>query len=189
MSTQTSWTTLSDRRIKNNITKASYETCLENVKNIELYRFNFKNDVVNTTDRNQLGFIAQEVQKVYPKAVEANQIYVSGDNRIDDLLSLDTTQIDYTLYGAIKYLIDKVEYYEKKLSIYESSNIVITEDALETTSNFVITEDALETTSNFVVTEDALETTSNFVITEDALETSSNFAINQEITDNVTFIE
>ena len=201
-STQTSWTTLSDRRIKNNITKASYETCLENVKNIELYRFNFKNDVVNTTDRNQLGFIAQEVQKVYPKAVEANQIYVSGDNRIDDLLSLDTTQIDYTLYGAIKYLIDKVEYYEKKLSIYESSNIVITEDVLETSSNFVITEDVLETTSNIVITEDALEITSNivitedaleitsnFVITEDALETTSNFAINQEITGNVTFIE
>jgi len=180
-----------------------------------LYRFNFKNDVVNTTDRNQLGFIAQEVQNVYPKAVEANQIYVSGDNRIDDLLSLDTTQIDYTLYGAIKYLIEKVEYYEKKLSIYESSNIVITEDALEITSNFVITEDVLETTSNivitedaleitsnivitedalktssnFVVTEDALETTSNIVITEDALETTSNFAINQEITGNVTFIE
>ena len=77
-------------------------------------------------------YIVKEVQNVYPKAVEANQIYVSGDNRIDDLLSLDTTQIDYTLYGAIKYLIDKVEYYEKKLSIYESSNIVITEDALET---------------------------------------------------------
>jgi hypothetical protein len=191
-STQTSWTTLSDRRIKNNITKASYETCLENVKNIELYRFNFKNDVVNTTDRNQLGFIAQEVQNVYPKAVEANQLYVSGDNRIDDLLSLDTTQIDYTLYGAIKYLIDKVEYYEKKLSIYESSNIVITEDALETTSNIVITEDVLETTSNFVITEDAFETTSNFVITEDVLETSSNFVITEdalEITSNFVITE
>jgi hypothetical protein len=179
-STQTSWTTLSDRRIKNNITKASYETCLENVKNIELYRFNFKNDVVNTTDRNQLGFIAQEVQNVYPKAVEANKIYVSGDNRIDDLLSLDTTQIDYTLYGAIKYLIEKVEYYEKKLSIYESSNIVITEDALEITSNIVITEDVLETTSNFVITEDVLEITSNIVITEDALEITSNFVITED---------
>ena len=119
-SSQTSWTTLSDRRIKTNIAKASYEKCLESVKNIELYRFNFKDDIVNTNDRNQLGFIAQEIQKVYPKAVEANQI---NNSDIDGLLSLDTTQIDYSLYGAVKYLIEKVEYYEKKLASYESNLI------------------------------------------------------------------
>jgi hypothetical protein len=119
-SSQTSWTTLSDRRIKTNIVKASYEKCLENVKNIELYRFNFKNDIVNTNDRNQLGFIAQEIQNVYPKAVEANKIY---NSEIEGLLTLDTTQIDYSLYGAVKYLIEKVEYYEKKLAIYESNLI------------------------------------------------------------------
>ena len=119
-SSQTSWTTLSDRRIKTNIVKASYEKCLENVKNIELYRFNFKNDIVNTNDRNQLGFIAQEIQNVYPKAVEANKIY---NSEIEGLLTLDTTQIDYSLYGAVKYLIEKVEYYEKKLASYENNLI------------------------------------------------------------------
>jgi hypothetical protein len=119
LSSQTSWTTLSDRRIKTNIAKASYEKCLENVKNIELYRFNFKNDIVNTKDRTQLGFIAQEVQNVYPKAVEANQIY---NSEIDGLLTLDTTQIKYNLYGAFKYLIDKVEILEKKLQFYEQNN-------------------------------------------------------------------
>ena len=181
LSTQTSWTTLSDRRIKNNITKASYETCLENVKNIELYRFNFKNDVVNTTDRNQLGFIAQEVQKVYPKAVEANQIYVSGDNRIDDLLSLDTTQIKYNLYGAFKYLLQKVELLEKKLNIYESSNVdavsnnVITEDTLEETSNIA----NMNITSNFIV---ILDTAGNILITEDV---SSNILITEDVSSNI----
>ena len=119
LSSQTSWTTLSDRRIKNNITKASYEKCLENVKNIELYRFNFKNNIVNTNDRTQLGFIAQEVQNVYPKAVEANQIY---NSEIEGLLTLDTTQIKYNLYGAFKYLIEKVEILEKKLLFYEQNN-------------------------------------------------------------------
>ena len=181
LSTQTSWTTLSDRRIKNNITKASYETCLENVKNIELYRFNFKNDVVNTTDRNQLGFIAQEVQNVYPKAVEANQIYVSGDNRIDDLLSLDTTQIKYNLYGAFKYLLQKVELLEKKLNIYESSNVdavsnnVITEDTLEETSNIV----NMNITSNFIV---ILDTAGNILITNDV---SSNILITNDVSSNI----
>ena len=119
LSSQTSWTTLSDRRIKNNITKASYEKCLDNVKNIELYRFNFKNNIVNTNDRTQLGFIAQEVQNVYPKAVEANQIY---NSEIEGLLTLDTTQIKYNLYGAFKYLIEKVEILEKKLLFYEQNN-------------------------------------------------------------------
>jgi hypothetical protein len=200
-STQTSWTTLSDKRIKNNITKASYETCLENVKNIELYRFNFKNDVVNTTDKNQLGFIAQEVQNVYPKAVEANQIYVSEDTKINDLLSLDTTQIDYTLYGAIKYLINKIEYYEQKLANYESSNINILNKIAEniTTSNIEITNNTENvTTSNIEVTNNNENvTTSNIEVTNNNENvTTSNIEItnntenvttsNIEITENVT---
>jgi hypothetical protein len=122
-STKTKWTTVSDRRIKENIVKASYEKCLDNVRNIELYRFNFNNNIVNTNDKNQLGFIAQEVQKVYPKAVETNKI-VDKNGNIPDLLTLNMTQLDYTLYGAVKQLIKKVENIGKKL---EEKNI-ITED-------------------------------------------------------------
>jgi hypothetical protein len=121
---QTSWTTVSDRRIKNNIVKASYEKCFDNVKNIELYRFNFKDNAVNTNDMNQLGFIAQEVQSVYPKAVEVNKIK-DKNGEIPDLLSLNTTQIKYTLYGAFKHLIKKVEILEEKLKEVDNSNIII----------------------------------------------------------------
>jgi hypothetical protein len=190
LSTQTSWTTLSDRRIKNNITKASYETCLENVKNIELYRFNFKNNIVNTTDKNQLGFIAQEVQNVYPKAVEANQIYVSEDTKINDLLSLDTTQIDYTLYGAIKYLINKIEYYEQKLANYESSNINILNKIAEniTTSNIEITNNTENvTTSNIEIANNTENvTTSNIEITNNTDIVDNIITSNIEITENIT---
>jgi hypothetical protein len=132
---QTTWTTVSDQRIKENIVNASYEKCFDNVKNIELYRFNFKNDVVNTNDYNQLGFIAQEVQNVYPKAVEVNKIQ-DKTGEIPDLLSLNTTQIKYTLYGAVKHLLEKIEILEKKLEKkYETklngSNILeVTEDTL-----------------------------------------------------------
>jgi alpha-tubulin suppressor-like RCC1 family protein len=136
---QTTWTTVSDRRIKENIVKASYEKCLDNVKNIELYRFNFKNDVVNTNDMNQLGFIAQEVQSVYPKAVEVNMIQ-DKTGEIPDLLSLNTTQIDYTLYGAVKELIKKVEILEKKLEENENtSNTIISDvEEEESSSNIVV---------------------------------------------------
>jgi hypothetical protein len=105
----TKWSVLSDRRIKENIVKASYDKCLENVKNIELYNFNFKDNCVNTNDRHQLGFIAQEVQQVYPKAVEVSKMILNLEEKIDDLLTLNITQIDYTLYGAVKSLIEKME--------------------------------------------------------------------------------
>jgi hypothetical protein len=129
---QTSWATVSDRRIKDNIVKASYEKCFDNVKNIDLYRFNFKNNAVNTNDFNQLGFIAQEVQNVYPKAIEVNKIQ-DKTGEIPDLLSLNTTQIKYTLYGAVKHLLEKIEILEKKLkkkneaklaNLLNSSNII-----------------------------------------------------------------
>ena len=108
-STLTKWSVLSDRRIKENIVKASYDKCLDNVKNIELYNFNFKDNCVNTNDRRQLGFIAQEVQQVYPKAVEVSNMIMNLEQKIDDLLTLNITQIDYTLYGAVKSLIEKIE--------------------------------------------------------------------------------
>ena len=134
---QTTWSGPSDRRIKENIVKASYEKCLENVKNIELYRFNFKNNnIVNTNDYNQLGFIAQEVQSVYPKAVEVNMIK-DKTGEIPDLLSLNTTQIDYTLYGAVKELIKKVEFLEQKLEENENSNMMLSDVPNEPSSNIV----------------------------------------------------
>ena len=105
----TTWTVTSDKRIKDNIVRASYDKCLENVKNIELYNFNFKNNCVNTNDKHQLGFIAQEVQQVYPKAVEVGKIILNTNEAISDILTLNTTQIDYTLYGAVKNLIEKIE--------------------------------------------------------------------------------
>ena len=113
----TNWYITSDRRIKENIVKASYDICLENVKNIELYNFNFKDNCVNTNDRHQLGFIAQEVQQVYPKAVEVGKMMVNTNETIDNILTLNTTQIKYTLYGAVKELINKVEMLETKINM------------------------------------------------------------------------
>jgi hypothetical protein len=115
----TTWSIASDRRIKENIVKASYEKCLDNVKNIELYNFNFKDDCVNTNDKHQLGFIAQEVQQIYPKAVEVGKMILNTNETIDDLLSLNTTQIDYTLYGAVKNLIEKIEDIDNELGNIE----------------------------------------------------------------------
>ena len=140
------WIIQSDRRIKENIVKASYDKCLENVKNIELYNFNFKDNCVNTNDRHQLGFIAQEVQQVYPKAVEVGKIILDNNQGINDLLTLNTTQIKYTLYGAVKNLIERVENIESRVEqIY---NMTLSSNFKSPSSNISI---SIINTSNIAV--------------------------------------
>ena len=101
-----SWNTGSDRRIKENIERASYDKCYENINRLELNRFNYIDgfNKVNS-DMKQLGFIAQEVYEVFPKSV-SSQGYYSDTLNIPDLLSIDITQINYSLYGAVKKLIE-----------------------------------------------------------------------------------
>ena len=43
------------------------------------------------------------------------------EEKIDDLLTLNTTQIDYTLYGAVKNLIETVENLEDELAYIENN--------------------------------------------------------------------
>ena len=101
-----SWNTGSDRRIKENIERASYDKCFENINRLELNRFNYISgfNTVNR-DRTQLGFIAQEVQDIFPKSI-SSQEYYSNTLNIPDLLSIDVSQINYSLYGAVKKLIE-----------------------------------------------------------------------------------
>jgi hypothetical protein len=70
------WTITSDARIKDNIEDADLTTCLEIVKNIPLKRFKWKDEVYSSEmveDRHKLGWIAQDVQPVFPKAVKEKE--------------------------------------------------------------------------------------------------------------------
>ena len=138
------WSTVSDRRIKENIEKASYDKCYDNINKLELYRFNYIKELNNINkDNKQLGYIAQEVEDVFPKAISTQPFY-NNSLSISDLLSIDITQINYSLYGAVKKLIEmyndiekKVDALEKILNIENKSNIDI-QETLVTTSNFNI---------------------------------------------------
>jgi len=168
------WIIQSDRRIKENIVKASYDKCLENVKNIELYNFNFKDNCVNTNDRHQLGFIAQEVQQVYPKAVEVGKIILDNNQGINDLLTLNTTQIKYTLYGAVKNLIERVENIESRVEqIY---NMTLSSNFKSPSSNISI---SIINTSNMTANTSNITTnTSNVsVSTSNIAVSTSNIAV------------
>jgi hypothetical protein len=114
------WSTTSDRRIKENIEKASYDICYDNINKLDLYRFNYINGFNNVNkDLRQLGYIAQEVQDIFPKAVSSYN-FDNNDVSIPDLLSIDITQINYSLYGAVKKLIEINEDKEKRINKLES---------------------------------------------------------------------
>lgn len=103
----TSWTTISDSRIKTNVVEADYEMCYNDIKNIPLHRFTYISSFFNTfnvPDKNVLGFIAQEVSTVQPKSVTINPIL-----GINDTMWLNTDQINMSLYGAVKKLITDKE--------------------------------------------------------------------------------
>jgi hypothetical protein len=184
------WNIGSDRRIKENIERASYDKCFENINRLELNRFNYVSgfNTVNR-DKTQLGFIAQEVYDVFPKSI-STQGYYSDTINIPDLLSIDVSQINYSLYGAVKKLIEinndkdnRLKALDDELKTIETIlNITPTTSNLETviismTSNVILE----EMTSNVVLE----EMTSNVVLEEMTSNVTSNLVL-EDTTSNIT---
>jgi len=143
------WSTTSDRRIKENIERASYDMCYDNINKLELYRFNYIKELNNINkDLRQLGYIAQEVQGIFPKAVSAENFY--NDNlSIPDLLTIDITQINYSLYGTVKKLMEM--YNDKKERLKKLKYLLNIDSGSEVnTSNLVVDTN----TSNVVMDKD-----------------------------------
>jgi len=92
--TSSAWATSSDERLKEDIVTADYSMCADVIKSIPVKEFTL-------TDR-QLGWIAQDVEQIIPKAVSKCNFYGLSDCR-----SLNNDQIVANLYGAIKWLINK----------------------------------------------------------------------------------
>jgi len=115
------WTLTSDQRIKENIKKADLKICYENVKNINLYRFNYIDSFqTSSQDKNKLGYIAQEVRRYFPKATTRIKKRLSDNREVPDLLNIDIDQINLTLYGVVKQLIKIVEKQDKDIKTLKS---------------------------------------------------------------------
>jgi hypothetical protein len=123
----TTWQQRSDHRIKENIKKANVSICYDNVKNINLYRFNYIKGFKQGTqhDKTQLGFIAQQVEKHFPKSVNRNKLMLEDNREVPDLASIDVSQVNFTLFGAVKQLIRVVEKQSNRIKkLEEMLNIV-----------------------------------------------------------------
>lgn len=131
----TAWTVSSDERLKENIEAADLDICYDAVKSIPLKRYKWKDEVYSTeqvTDRSKIGWIAQDVQAVFPKAVGQhrfvyNQVKdedgnIISEDVIEDCLSLNADQLYATMYGAIQKLMNTVETMQARIDQLESSS-------------------------------------------------------------------
>jgi hypothetical protein len=107
----TSWSITSDEKIKENIELANLDICYENIKRIPLKRYSYKECITGAgPDKMRLGWIAQEVQTFFPKAVMP-----MTKEGVGECLGLNVDQLNATLYGAVQKLIQKVEILEAKV--------------------------------------------------------------------------
>ena len=123
----TLWTVPSDYRIKENIIDADLNICYDNIKKIGLCRYKYRDDIFRKdqiNDRSILGWIAQDVEKVFPKAITIKNMY-----GYEDLRCLDSDQIYASMYGATKKLIEhnetninRITDLENKYNLLKTSN-------------------------------------------------------------------
>lgn len=108
--TTTTWATGSDERLKENIVLADLDICYNTIKNLPLKRFSWKASIpeyTNVDDRNAIGWIAQDVQAVFPNAVKS-----SDEMGLANCLSLQPDQIYKAMYGALQKLMTDFEDYK-----------------------------------------------------------------------------
>lgn len=100
LSSGTAWTSTSDIRLKD--IRGEYEYGLEEVLKLHTVRFNYKKDnpLGLNSEREIIGFIAQEVEAVIPEAIK---------RRSDGYLELNVDPIHWAGINAIKDLNDKIE--------------------------------------------------------------------------------
>ena len=128
------WTVSSDERLKENIEAADLDICYNAVKSIPLKRYKWKDEIYSAeqvADRNKIGWIAQDVQAVFPKAVGQhkfvyNQVKdeegnIVSEDSIDDCLSLNSDQLYAALFGAVQKLMGEVESLQDRIAELESA--------------------------------------------------------------------
>jgi hypothetical protein len=113
------WTVSSDERLKENIQDADLNMCYNNIKNLKLRKYKWKDDVYTldqVSDRSKLGWIAQEVETILPKSVEKHNAYGYEDCR-----SLNSDQIITSMYGCLKKLINIYDNQTNELDLLDTN--------------------------------------------------------------------
>ena len=123
--TTNTWIVSSDIRIKKDITGANLELCYNNIKNIPLRRFKWDETYYNNLvapDRHMIGFIAQEVKEYFPKSINIlPKKRFSNNKELSNFHSLNIDQINKSMIGAVKKVIEKTEKTQESITNINSS--------------------------------------------------------------------
>lgn len=101
------WTVSSDSRLKENIENADLDICYNIIKTLKLKRYKWKDNIFNKNqikDRNQLGWIADDCEIIFPKAVQ-----IKNSHGLTDCKTLNIDQILASSYGCTQKLINEYE--------------------------------------------------------------------------------
>ena len=101
------WGTFSDARLKEDIKEADLGRCYDIVRSVPLRRFAWRAEVAAESgieDRHKLGWIAQEVEPYFKKAVTTQSLHGLPDCR-----ALNADQLYAVLWGAVQRLQATVE--------------------------------------------------------------------------------
>ena len=113
----------SDKRIKKNITRIDPNDALNLIKKFDVYNYN-----IIDTNKNEIGFIAQEVKNILPEAVNIIQNYIPDINKNLTNISWITININnkimYKMYCNELDMFDGNKY---RFTVYnsESSNKIL----------------------------------------------------------------
>ena len=124
--TTSTWTVSSDQRLKQDIVIADTQRCMEIMKAVPLKRYTWRPEVYTeeqVKDRSKLGWIAQDVEQVFPKAVGQQRFVYdqqwsttgTGERQLvsekvlEDCRDLNVDQMYAVMYGAISRLIEEKE--------------------------------------------------------------------------------
>lgn len=108
----TSWTTGSDRKLKDNIVPLE-DGILEKVLKLKPTRFTLKSDL-EEEKRVQIGFIAQEIEEIFPEYV-----VIHTDNKGEETRYLDYEKICVVLTKALQEQQEIIDKQNERLSIIE----------------------------------------------------------------------
>ena len=103
----------SDARLKNNIT--AFTDGLNVISKINPVQFYYNADAPFKTDRQQVGIIAQELEKFAPYMIEKNK-----QNDYDDLRSVNNQAYTFILINAVKEQQQQIEKQQKQIGASEA---------------------------------------------------------------------
>jgi len=130
------WTVVSDERIKSDIVPANLDRCYEIVKSVPLKHFGFAPGVYTDDqiqDKHNLGWIAQDVQKVFKNAVSVKPFTLKTD--IPDgteeyeeqdftLESVKKTETSIQVINGKAVQVSKVVTSENKVFLFDTVDVV-----------------------------------------------------------------